>query len=378
MFLPENERLDISKLTSVFSDTTNAYKYYWFLSILDSLQDNGEAKIAFNDIAIRMVANVWYPLDYFKLSFGKLDGFKSIANFVSAKMVVDNSVNSPSLFNQINNTLLRYDIDTLSSKIRELLRFVPYRFLRPCFSEETKGILDHTVNRKIIELANMNFKSNPHKVIYRFIDDCIEINTVWVNYFQEHQGILRGFIYWHLVKFLQKNNPNVIGLSEKLKKPIKRDLKIANHFWKDYINEMGSLNCIYSNEKITINNFSLDHFLPWSFVAHDLLWNIIPTPKEINSQKSDILPSMGLYYNKFVDTQFEVYQYYINKNNYKILEDYSNLFANNAESLKQITFEAFCDNFKKQITPLIQSARNMGFTYPFEYKKENNDRRKKD
>ena len=73
MFLPEHNQLDIGKLSSVFRDTTNSYKFYWFLSILDSLRDNGESIISQKDITLRMLANVWYPLDYFKLSFGKRD-----------------------------------------------------------------------------------------------------------------------------------------------------------------------------------------------------------------------------------------------------------------------------------------------------------------
>ncbi len=40
---------------------------------------------------------------------------------------------------------------------------------------------------------------------------------------------------------------------------------------------------IYTSKLVTIDNyadrcaFSLDHFVPWSFVMYDGLWNIIPT-----------------------------------------------------------------------------------------------------
>jgi hypothetical protein len=312
MQLPENDGLEISKLSSVFSDTTNSYKFYWFLSILDSLQENNEAIISLNDIVIRMVANVWYPLDYYKLSFGKLDSFKKIAEFLTSKITIDNSINSPSLFNQINSKLNLDDNYLLSQKTSKLKRWVPFRFLSPFFSDEIRGLLnsqgisESQVNSKITELANNNFKNNPQKVIYRFVGDCIELNAVWIDYFQKHQGILRGFIYWHLIKFLQKNNPNVIGLSEKLNKPTQRNLKQANLFWKEYLKETPQVNCIYSGQEITLQNLSLDHFLPWSFVAHDQLWNIIPTPKNVNSAKSDWLPSIELYINDYVYTQFKV------------------------------------------------------------------------
>lgn len=368
MQLPENENLEISKLSSVLSDITNSYKFYWFLSILDSLQENGRAIISLDDIAIRMVAKVWYPLDYFKLSFGKLDSFKNIAKLITDKIEIDNSINSPSLFEQIKDKLSPEDRALITIKIRDLVRWVPFRFIRPFFSEETRGLSDHHVNGKIIELANKNFKEHPQEVIYKFSDDCIELNNLWINYFQQHQGILRGFIYWHLIQFLQKNNPNVIGLSEKLEKPKKRNLMLANLFWKGYIGETKITQCIYSGRQITLQNFSLDHFLPWSFVAHDQLWNIIPTSKNVNSAKSNWLPSVELYIDSYVNSQFEALQFYIRKENFKIIEDYSILFAYNAETIKLLTFEEFSDNLKKQVLPQIQTARNMGFSYPFVFK----------
>ena len=42
--------------------------------------------------------------------------------------------------------------------------------------------------------------------------------------------------------------------------------------------------------------------MPWSFVTHDLLWNLIPTSKEVNSSKSDNLPS-NIYFDLFVGIQ---------------------------------------------------------------------------
>ena len=69
MQLPDSERLDIAKLSSAFSDTTNPYKFYWLLAILDGLSETDQTRFSMRDLSFRMVAKVWYPLDYFKLSF---------------------------------------------------------------------------------------------------------------------------------------------------------------------------------------------------------------------------------------------------------------------------------------------------------------------
>jgi hypothetical protein len=44
--------------------------------------------------------------------------------------------------------------------------------------------------------------------------------------------------------------------------------------------------------------------LPWSFVTHDLLWNLIPTTREVNSSKSDNLPA-STYFEMFVGMQHQ-------------------------------------------------------------------------
>ena len=207
--LPLHTNLEVGKLSSVFGNTTNSYKFYWFLAILDSIKENEKASIPMNELALRMVASVWYPLDYYKLSFGKQDSFKEIANYVSSLYKVDNNVNSKSLFEQINANLDEKTIKSIQQKVTStLLRYVPYRFVQPFFTSETKGLEnDGKVN---IEASNNLFSNEKERVIYRFTGDCIEINDIWLDYFKTHQSILRGFIYWHLVRFLQKNNENVL------------------------------------------------------------------------------------------------------------------------------------------------------------------------
>ena len=276
MNLPEDERLDVTRLATIFADTTNSYKFYWFLAVLDSLRESGQPLILMRELSLRMVAGVWYPLDYFKLSFGKQDGFKPIADYVSMQLTVDNRPTSPSLFAQLNRALSAPDLAQLADRVGVLLRYVPFRFLRPFFEAETRGLSDYQINSRIAELAARSTKAP-----YRFVGEQIEVHQPWLEYLQKHQGVLRGFICWHIVRFLQKHNPNVIGLSEKLEKPSTRVLNLAGRFWKEYLAATPELTCIYSGQKITTTNLSLDHFLPWSYVAHDQLWNIIPAPKAV-------------------------------------------------------------------------------------------------
>lgn len=370
MQLPESDELDISRLAAVFSDTTNSYKFYWFLAILDSLRDNRQTQMSIRDLSLRMVALVWYPLDYFKLSFGKQDGFKPIADYVSQLIVVDNTTNSPPLFDQLQGKLSASNLTSVNRMVYGKARYVPYRFVRP-FLDDLITVKDEGDNIKnaVIELSNSLFFSNPERVMYRFLNGSIELSETWKSYFQRHQGILRGFTYWHLVRYLQKNNPNVTGLTEKLYKPAERDLKLAGQFWKEFLSKNPGLSCIYSGQTITAANLSLDHFLPWSFVAHDQLWNIIPTPKSVNSSKGDRLPSLDLYFDSYARMQYDGFSFYVEKDNQRILEDYHILFAQGIKSIQQQSFADFKERLSRQILPQLQTAQNLGFPYPFIYRK---------
>lgn len=73
MALPQNNRLPISCLAGIFSNTTATYKYYWFVAMLDILVKERKTRMSFWEIIAGMVSESWYPIHYFKLSFGKSD-----------------------------------------------------------------------------------------------------------------------------------------------------------------------------------------------------------------------------------------------------------------------------------------------------------------
>ncbi len=369
MELPESSELDISRLARVFADRTNSYKFYWLLSILDDLKEKNQSIISLNDIALRMVAGVWYPLDYFKLSFGNQDGFKPISDFVSKRMTVDHSKNSSTLFEQLKAKLIIEDLATVSKMVDARLRYVPYRFLRPFLDEEiTVEDKSDNVKKAVIQVSNNLFAVEPNRVMYRFSHGSIELNTVWKEYLQKHQAILRGYTYWHLLKFLQKNNPTVVGLPDKLFKRSDRDFKLAEPFWKSYLQAHPELTCIYSGQLITKQNISLDHFLPWSYVVHDQLWNLIPTPKSVNSAKNNALPLETLYFEKYAQLQFDAFHFHAKQGNGRLLADYFALFGQSLDGIMRQPYKWFKDGLERAIFPQLQTAKNMGFAYPFIYK----------
>ncbi|MGB1242386.1 MAG: HNH endonuclease domain-containing protein, partial [Chitinophagales bacterium] len=351
---------------------TNSYKFYWFLAILDELIEGKTTILKMENLAIRMLTQVWYPLDFYKLSFGKQDSFKGIVQGITSKISIDNSINSPDLFQQINDDLNTDEKRQVNKEILGLLKWVPYRFIRPFFAEKLKGEKDYKVNKLIKQFANKSFEGKRHQSIYRFIDNHkIEVDNYWAEYFNKNQQIIRGFIYWNLLQFLQKNNPNVIGLSEKLFKPSKRDFKTAKKFWGSYLQAQKKFSCIYSKQFIT-NTFSIDHFLPWSYVAHDELWNLVPTLKKVNSSKNNNLPSINQYLDPFIRLQYKAFHSFYKKangdeNQLKVLESYATLFNTSFEEIAKLPQKQFKQKIKDTLIPMHQIAQNMGFSSNWTY-----------
>ncbi len=113
-------------------------------------------------------------------------------------------------------------------------------------------------------------------------------------------AVVRGFAEQHFARYVQDRNPNVPGIVNKLSAPTARDLRLARDFWefvRDGFQEKRQperFRNIYSGQPLT-GPFAIDHFLPWSFVAHDLLWNLAPVDAATNSSKGDTLPGLDTY-----------------------------------------------------------------------------------
>ena len=134
--------------------------------------------------------------------------------------------------------------------------------------------------------------------------DCsaIILHQDWIKYLEKNYVIVRGWVSWEWLKYMQLRNPNIPNVVNKLFMPEKRDsLSKQINYWKTILTHQG-IKCIYSEVQLNKNEISLDHYLPWSFVAHDQLWNLIPTTSSINSSKSNNIPS-HIYFSKFVNLQ---------------------------------------------------------------------------
>lgn len=365
--LPYSPKLNISALAAVFDETTNSYKYYWFLAILDLIREGWEEVIPSNRLVAYMLANAWYPSVYFMLSFGTQDQMDKAISLVRTHCGLVPNAPRQQIIECVLDHLNQRD-DT-SRTIYSLLNFVPYRFLRPFFAQTLRGAKDWVVNRRIRALAEASY-TDASPCMYRFIAEPvngIKLHPAWVDYIKQHLHILTGFCLWRLIHYLQRNNPNVPNIAYKLFEPQARDLRIARDFWAFVIAQAGPLHCIYSGMKIPSDGFSLDHFLPWRYVAHDGLWNLVPTLKAVNTSKRDSIPDF-VYFEPFASLQYCAVQIAVHSPRRAWLDDYLLLFrVDRAVQLQHLNFDTFRETLRRTLLPQIEIAANMGFVTGWRY-----------
>ena len=369
MQLPPAPSLPVEHLAGAFRHTTNSYKFFWLLALLDHVQHGGGPTVPMRTLLAQMVAQAWHPVHYYRLSFGTQDRLADLTRKVQVRTALP--VQSGCMDVRATTlALLQNGGSELSGDLRTLLRFVPYRFLRPWFAPELRGEPDYCVDPEIERLADERFQSEAPP-LYRFTERggeaCVEIQPRWHGYLRRHLAIVEGFALWGLVQHLQRNNPNVPGLSDKLFAPEARSLSPARKVWDGVLRTSGGILCLYSGRPLAPGGYALDHFVPWSFVAHDLLWNLIPVAPEANSAKSDALPDLALYGERFAAAQHLVFSTVYASGKWKPLEDHALLFNADLPSVAAMSSAAFRERLLDGLAPLVQIAANMGFQRGWRY-----------
>ncbi len=361
--VPYSNGVDYATFSRALRDdkVVASYKMYWLLALLDEISlDNFE--IEFRTLICKMVVKAWYPLLKYKLSFGLCDNLAKVATYISDTYNLESNYDERKLFDFIYSSQDK----TLNKMLKELTLNVPYRFLSPFFENKLRG--QKKVQKLIEELSKED-----NRCIYEIYkndkdENCIRIKNNWCNYLKFNYRIIQGWAYYKLVCFLQKRNPNVPGIAMKLEAPKNRDLREQTKIWKQVIERRHIID-LYTGLDFTETNYndygvlSIDHFIPWSFVLHDQMWNLVPTFKNINSKKSDNLLQYDTYIDKFCEMQYEAFCFVVDENRKNQIEEYVQVLkVNNLKKFKKENKEEeFVRRMKQEIGPVYGVAVNQGF-----------------
>lgn len=360
MQLPYSEQLNIAGLSRLFDNKAECYKLFWFQAILNKVCE-GKQDLSYEELIDEMIADAWYMVTEYHLNLGPNDTLEKVVNHIYEGTDILPSVKKSEILTWLENCV---DKEVLKHKYTLTLN-VPYRLQAPLFEEfqtedwkKSPGKLAPIINqqaRLMYYFAGLN-GLNTH----------IHVEDAWAQYLRENQEILRGWIQYNMIIYLQRRNPSVPGISDKLMPPQERKLEKVKKYWK-ILSEAGEFHEIYGNQLVESKNISIDHFVPWSYVAHDELWNLHPTTRSINSSKSNNLPDWEQYFPRLAHLEFQAYKVMWEKEPvHQVFEKCANEHLNNPDIRHRLyragqDQEQFTRQLEEILFPVYQSARTCGF-----------------
>lgn len=341
--LPRHASLDIKALSEIFDSTQNSYKLLLFGFLLQEIPRCAQNRLFFNkdELERGMLKIAEFPVLKCRLSLGQRDQ------------------TTAALQRRKNKHVEQID----------LLHWVPYRLIRPFFSDSLSRLPDQTINTEVAIKAEQAHRSSS-PALYRIIFSDremtgIEIHPFWQAYLVQHLSIVEAWWRWHWASYLQRRNPAALNVIQKLEQPTRQtqELNRVRTIWREIAQtDGGDIRCTFTGNPIQPGEIVVDHFLPWSYVGHNQKWNLCPTTQATNSRKSDVLPS-DTYLENLVRIQMTTLKWVRNNKPDKdwsvFIEEYETaLQLNEGELLIQRNLD---EAIRSAIQPHFQLAKNMGF-----------------
>lgn len=363
--------LNIDSFIHMLDDTTECYKFYWLDALL-KLFSLGKTEIVFDDLINQMIADAWYSVVEYHLHLGPKNASGKIMNSLERAVIK---------LSQLTNIPNDADRDTIILAVKEndrelhgekdqLTKNVPYRMLSP-FMHEVKGN-DRIWDQKKRLIAYIEQLNKKECIPYQITNGAglkkrVVINEEWQDFFMDNFVTISGWIEVKKVRYLQGRNPGVPGIIYKLvpENNKQRKLRYVRNLWNTII-ETKPVYDIYSEKLLGLNDFDIDHFVPWSFVANDELWNLLPMDSSLNSSKSNNLPQWK-YFELFAKNQYMMYE--SAKSSEKIMDKFKKCQRDNLVmpwSMEELYIaendrEAFIKVLEEKLHPVYDSVRIQGY-----------------
>lgn len=306
--------LDTDKFSRMLDDPSQCYKFYWLEAIVHLLTMTDE-DLSFDQIIDEMICEAWYSVTRYHLHLGPTIKGKSENFLEHAINVIDsNSELPPSATKEDILKAISANEALIKSDKTNLIVYVPYRLLSSFLEAIGGGDRIWDQHKRFIAYIEALNKETP--LLYTIIDGKglqkkVRVNPYWKQLIIDNYPVIVSWIQLKKIRFLQDRNPGVPGIIYKLSSENEgaRKLTHARTLWK-CATEASHLTVtdIYSGVVLDTKQFDLDHFVPWSFVANDELWNLVPMDRRLNSSKSNRLPMWEIYFSGLAAAQYGLYK----------------------------------------------------------------------
>jgi hypothetical protein len=345
------------ELGRVFRNTSSSYKYFWFLAIVDLLPEL-DKPIEMRRVIQYMMMRAWAASALFRLSLGKVDRLQACVRAAQVQL----GLPARSSRQRLDKALSGWP--SLDDWVEDLSRFVPGRFLSVWFPDVARlAPYDRRNGSRALAAAAENAwggqSSGPYRLCETEHGAFVELAPSWRDWLSDNRVIILGYAEMHLARYLQARNPNVPAIVQKLDIPRRRSTRQARDTW-NWVRSQNSdlVRDIFADTQLGAE-FEIDHFLPWTFVAHDEFWNLCPVTSAVNRDKSDKVPALDTYLPRLAALHASII---VRADLPRALAAaYSEFMGVPVRALAAVDANAIADRYEAIVRPLAQIAVNNGF-----------------
>ena len=360
--------LDIEGFSRMMKDPSYCYKFYWLEAIVQLISEDRK-DASYDEIINEMISNAWYSVLEFHVHLSGIWGDGEIKDSLEkavSKLHKLSDLSSNASKVEIKNKIAEYDKELHGEKMT-LTQNVPYKALSGFANRYSERIdLNSSAGRMMAYYNRINGIESPLPYTFgeqKGLERKIIFHESWIKMIQDNMVAILGWIQYEKVRWLQNNNPEVPGLVYKLA-PLDDKMRKLGHvrkLWEGVL-DMTSIVDVFKNEP-----YDVDHFIPWSFVMNDELWNLMPMDSSLNSSKSNRLPQWDKFFMRFALNQYTMYELVHEKAGIRKL--YESCYRDNLHSIwasqelyrKGNSREEFYGILERNMRPVYDSARRQGY-----------------
>jgi len=363
--------LYIEGFSHMMKDPSYCYKFYWLEAIVHLISE-GITETTFDVVINEMICNAWYSVREFHIHLSGIQADGQIRGGLErAVLKLSDLSNLPANASktEIKNAIHEHDADLKVSK-EQLTNMVPYRALSGFFSKD--DAVDWGSARRLtayIERINRDVVLLPYTLgTSGRLKKEIYFQPSWVNMIQDNTVSILGWIQYEKVKWLQNNNPEVPGLVYNLVPMDEKMRKLGNvwNLWNGIL-DLQDIQDVFTGANVVNGRYDVAHFIPWSFVMNDELWNLMPMDSSLNSSKSNKLPKWEPFFKRFAHNQYILSGFTLEKAAVYTL--FEKCIGNDPPSVwtvqelyrKGNSREKFFDILNENMRPVYDSARRQGY-----------------
>ena len=249
---------------STKSRNDSSYKYGFLKAIIDNLYNvDKELKLSFDQIVSKFGEIYW-------------------------NLILKYGLRQKASTNDNRETYLEQILHTAAEKYK-IYEPIPYESLTPQMMLE----ISHQIKIKCKKYVVGALYEDTNRLFYSFSKkgEWIKINPVMYEFICKHKVVIEKLNYYEWARFLEKINDDSVAVKvlDKIDQSTKRNSLLT--YRMILFEEFESKKCFYCGKTLNLNAVHVDHFIPWSFIKDDNLWNLVLACPSCNYKKNDKLPN---------------------------------------------------------------------------------------